>query len=60
MMVRAARLSSKNANKRKAPMNPGLFLNGAPPREVVERHRRTEPSEGDAGDPDDEERDIWK
>jgi hypothetical protein len=28
MMVRAARLSSKNANKRKAPMNPEPFLHG--------------------------------
>lgn len=40
-MVRAARLSSKNANKRKAPMNPGPFLNSARPREVVGRRRRT-------------------
>ena len=53
MTVRAARLSSKNANKRKAPMNPGPFLNSARPHEVANRHRRTEPSQGDAGDPDD-------
>jgi hypothetical protein len=54
MMVRAARLSSKNANKRKAPMNPEPFFAWRPPpREVAERQRRTEPSEGDAGHPDD-------